>query len=134
VTDQAGLAIGDVAARAGVEPSAIRYYESIGLLPKPSRAGGKRRYGDDVLDRLSLISLAKNAGFTMQEIRQLVADVSPGSGPAERWRVLATRKIAELDESAERLRRMRKVLRRALECGCVDLEACGPMLRAGFRR
>jgi MerR family transcriptional regulator, redox-sensitive transcriptional activator SoxR len=123
------LAIGEVAERAGVESSAIRYYESIGLLPRPSRRSGKRRYGNDVLDRLSLIALAKDAGFTMKEIRQLVADFTPSSGPAERWRVLATRKLAELDETAARLRRMRRVLRRALECGCVDLEECAPMLR-----
>src|SRR3954463_9741784 len=127
--DQA-LAIGDVAARAGVEASAIRYYESLGLLPQPDRVGGKRRYGNDVLDRLALIALAKDAGFTMKEIRALVSDFAPDSGPAERWRMLATRKLAELDESAARLRRMRKVLRQALECGCVDLAACAPILRA----
>jgi MerR family redox-sensitive transcriptional activator SoxR len=131
MTKEEGLAIGDVAARAGIETSAIRYYESLGLLPKPTRVGGRRRYGNDVLDRLSLIALAKDAGFTMKEIRQLVADFAPDSGPAERWRILATRKLAELDESAARLRRMRKVLRTALDCGCVDLEECAPILRQG---
>jgi MerR family transcriptional regulator, redox-sensitive transcriptional activator SoxR len=129
MTELLGLAIGEVAERAGMETSAIRYYESMGLLPKPSRAGGRRRYGDDVLDRLSLIALAKDAGFTMKEIRQLVADFTPASGPADRWRVLATRKLTELDEAAARLRRMRRVLRRALDCGCVDLEECAPLLR-----
>lgn len=124
------LPIGEVAERAGVEPSAIRYYESLGLLPRPARAGGKRRYGSDVLDRLALIALAKDSGFTMKEIRQLVADFAPDSGPAERWRVLATRKLAELDEQALRVRRMRRVLRRALDCGCVDLEECAPILRS----
>jgi MerR family redox-sensitive transcriptional activator SoxR len=128
-----GLAIGEVAERAGVEASAIRYYESLGLLPRPSREGGKRRYGGDVLDRLALIALAKDAGFTMKEIRQLVAANAMVGSAADRWRLLATRKLAELDESAERLRRMRKVLRRALECGCVDLEACGPILRSGLK-
>jgi MerR family transcriptional regulator, redox-sensitive transcriptional activator SoxR len=121
--------IGEVADRAGIEPSAIRYYESLGLLPKPVRVGGKRRYGSDVLDRLALIALAKDSGFTMKEIRQLVAGFTPGSGPAERWRVLATRKLAELDEQATRLRRMRRVLRLALACGCVDLEECAPILQ-----
>ena len=125
------LAIGDVAARAGVEPSAIRYYESIGLLPKPRRAGGKRRYDSDVLDRLALIALAKDAGFTMGEIKDLVSETTPTSVPAEKWKRLATRKLAELDEAAARLKRMRRVLRSALECGCVDLAACAPILRAG---
>ena len=122
--------IGEVAERAGIESSAIRYYESLGLLPKPIRVGGKRRYGGDVLDRLALIALAKDAGFTVKEIRQLVSDFAPDSGPAERWRRLATRKLAELDEQAARLRRMRRVLRLALDCGCVDLEECAPILRS----
>jgi MerR family transcriptional regulator, redox-sensitive transcriptional activator SoxR len=125
------LAIGEVAMRAGVEPSAIRYYESLGLLPRPKRTGGKRRYGNDVLDRLALIALAKDAGFTMSEIKQLVSETTPTAVPAEKWRLLATRKLAELDEAAARLRRMRRVLRSALECGCVDLAACAPILRAG---
>jgi MerR family redox-sensitive transcriptional activator SoxR len=127
--DHEMLAIGEVAARAGVEPSAIRYYESLGLLPRPKRAGGKRRYDADVLDRLALIGLAKDAGFTMNEIKQLVSETTPTAVPAEKWRILATRKLAELDESAARLRRMRRVLRQALECGCVDLAACAPILR-----
>ena len=125
------LAIGEVADRAGVEPSAIRYYESLGLLPKPKRTGGKRRYGNEVLDRLALIALAKDAGFTMAEIKQLVSETTPGVVPAEKWRLLATRKLAELDEAAARLKRMRRVLRQAIDCGCVDLAACAPILRAG---
>jgi len=128
--DTTSLAIGEVADRAGVEPSAIRYYESVGLLPRPKRAGGKRRYGNDVLDRLALIALAKDAGFTMAEIKQLVSETTPGVVPAEKWRLLATRKLAELDEAAARLKRMRRVLRQAIDCGCVDLAACAPILRA----
>jgi MerR family redox-sensitive transcriptional activator SoxR len=124
------LSIGEVAARSGIEASAIRYYESLGLLPRPARVGGKRRYGADVLDRLSLIALAKEAGFTIKEVKQLVSGFAPDSGPAERWRVLANRKLAELDDAAVRLRRMRKVLRIALKCGCVDLAECAPILRA----
>ena len=125
------LAIGEVASRAGVETSAIRYYESLGLLPRPKRVGGKRRYDTEVLDRLALIALAKEAGFTMGEIKQLVSETTPTAVPAEKWKLLATRKLAELDETAARIRRMRRVLRSALECGCVDLAACAPILRAG---
>ena len=128
------LSIGQVARQAGIEPSAIRYYESLGLLPRPPRAGGKRRYGADVLDRLSLIALAKEAGFTMKEIRQLVGGFAPDTGPSERWRVLATRKLREIEEAAARLRRMRQVLRVALECGCVDLKECAPILRRATDR
>ena len=130
MNDKDTLAIGEVAARAGIEPSAIRYYESLGLLPAPVRSGGKRRYDADVLDRLALIALAKDAGFTMAEIKQLTSETVPTAVPAEKWRLLAARKLAELDEAAARIRRMRRVLRLALDCGCVDLAACAPILRS----
>jgi MerR family redox-sensitive transcriptional activator SoxR len=129
-TQAKDYSIGEIADRAGIEASAIRYYESLGLLPKPGRVGGKRRYGVDVLDRLSLIGLAKDSGFSMKEIRELVRGLTPTTNPAAAWRTLATKKLLELDAAAARIRRMRRVLRVALDCGCVDLEECAPILRA----
>ena len=123
-----GMSIGEVARRAGVEPSAIRYYESLGLLPAPPRAGGKRRYDGTVLAWLALIALAREAGFTMAEIKALVAGVEPGTKPAARWAALAGRKLAEIDAMVARAERMRAVLRVALDCGCFRLEDCGPLL------
>ena len=67
-----GLSIGNVSARAGVRASAIRYYERLGLLPEPERAGGRRRYDESILEWLSLIALARESGFTIGEIKQLV--------------------------------------------------------------
>jgi MerR family redox-sensitive transcriptional activator SoxR len=128
-----GLSIGEVGRRAGIQPSAIRYYERIGLLPRPSRSGGKRRYDDSILEWLSLIALAREAGFTMAEIKRLVSDFRPGTAPAARWRELATRKLAEIDEMVLRAERMRAVLRVALDCGCFRLEDCGALLDAGPR-
>ena len=125
------MSIGEVARRAGVAPSAIRYYESAGLLPGPRRAGGKRRYDDGVLDWLMLIALAREAGFTIAEIRWLVAGFAPGTPPAERWRALAARKLAEIEALVARAARMRAVLRQALACGCVRLEDCGHLLAPG---
>jgi MerR family transcriptional regulator, redox-sensitive transcriptional activator SoxR len=122
------LSIGEVGRRAGLEPSAIRYYERLGLLPRPARAGGKRRYDESVLDWLALIALARAAGFTMAEIGELVAGFPPGTPPAERWAALAARKLAELDALAARVARMREVLRTALACGCLRLEDCGHLL------
>ena len=124
----AGLSIGEVGRRAGFEPSAIRYYERLGLLPRPARVGGKRRYDETVLDWLALIALAREAGFTMAEIKQLVAGFAPGTPPARRWQALATHKLAELDALIERVGRMRAVLRVALTCGCLRLEDCGHLL------
>ena len=80
------LSIGEVGRRSGVAPSAIRYYERLGLLPRPARAGGKRRYDASVLEWLSLIALAREAGFTMKEIKRLVTGFTPGTPPAARAR------------------------------------------------
>src|SRR5918992_1339605 len=67
------LTIGEVARRAGLQPSAIRYYEQIGLLPAPGRQSGRRRYDPAVLDRLTVIRVGQAAGLTLAEIRELVA-------------------------------------------------------------
>ena len=64
-----GLTIGAVARRAGLRPSALRYYEDEGLLPAPARVNGRRRYDTDVFDRLAVIRLAQAAGLTVAEIR-----------------------------------------------------------------
>jgi MerR family redox-sensitive transcriptional activator SoxR len=125
-----GMSIGEVARRAGLEPSAIRYYESAGLLPAPPRAGGRRRYDPEILEWLSLIALAREAGFTIAEIRQLVTDFAPGTPPAARWAALAARKLAEIDAMVARAERMRAVLRVALDCGCFRLEDCSALLAA----
>ena len=125
------LPIGEVARRAGLESSAIRYYESLGLIPEPQRVGGKRRYDASVFEWLSLIALAREAGFTMAEIKRLVTGFTPGTRPAARWEELATRKLAEIDALVARAERMRAVLRVALDCGCFRLEDCGALLDAG---
>lgn len=124
------LSIGEVGRRAGLAPSAIRYYERLGLLPRPARTGGKRRYDPSVLEWLSLIALAREAGFTMKEIKRLVTGFTPGTPPAARWRELAARKLAEVDAMVARAERMRSVLRVAIDCGCFRLEDCVALLEA----
>ena len=123
-----GLGIGEVARRAGVQPSAIRYYESAGVLPAARRVSGRRRYDEAVLDRLAVVRLAQQAGFTVAEIRALVAGFDPGTPPAARWQALATRKLAEVDELLAHARRMRTLLERALACACLRLEDCTRVL------
>lgn len=125
------MTIGEVAERAGLHASAVRYYESIGLLPKAPRVNGRRQYDDTVLEWLSLIALAREAGFTMAEIKRLVSGFRPGTPPAARWKELATRKLVEIDAMVARAERMRAVLRVALDCGCFRLEDCGALLDAG---
>lgn len=125
------LTIGEVGTRAGLRPSAIRYYEKLGLLPRATRVGGKRRYDASVFEWLSLIALAREAGFTMAEVKRLVKGFTPGTAPAARWRELATRKLDEIDVMMQRAERMRAVLRVALDCGCFRLEDCSTLLDAG---
>ncbi|MDP9469962.1 MAG: lyase family protein, partial [Chloroflexota bacterium] len=93
----ARLTIGEVARQAGICPSAIRYYEEIGLLPRPERVGGQRRYDTDVLTRLALVQMAQEAGFTIEEVRRLVAGFLEGTPASKRWRELAHRKLPEVD-------------------------------------
>jgi MerR family transcriptional regulator, redox-sensitive transcriptional activator SoxR len=119
-----GILIGAIARQAGLAPSAIRYYEKAGLLPKASRLGGQRRYEAEVLGRLRMIRLAREAGFTIAETRTFVAGFSPTTPPAVRWRALAQRKLAELEALSERITRMRKLLESSFDCRCLRIEDC----------
>lgn len=125
------LSIGAIAERAGLNTSAIRYYERIGVLPRAPRLAGRRRYDPAILEWLSLIALAREAGFTMAEIKRLVTDFSPGTRPAARWKELAERKLGELNAVIARAERMRAVLQIAVDCGCFRLEDCRALLDAG---
>jgi MerR family redox-sensitive transcriptional activator SoxR len=119
-----GLTIGEVARRAGIAASAIRYYERIGLLPVASRVAGQRRYGDAVLTRLALVGMAREAGFTLAEIGTLLGGFPEATPAAERWRELAMRKLPEVEAMISRLVTVRAVLVESLACDCLTLDAC----------
>ena len=116
--------IGEVARRAGMAASAIRYYEREGLIPVADRRGNARVYGSDIFDRLTLIELAKSAGFTVAETRQLVRGVSRRTPPGPRWRALAEKKLVEVDERIAEAQRMRAVLQLVMGCECPTFEDC----------
>jgi MerR family redox-sensitive transcriptional activator SoxR len=122
------LTIGEVAGRAGVRASAIRYYEEAGLLEEPERVGGKRRYDEEVLRRLALIGSAKRAGFTLGEIRTLLHGFPAGTGAAQRWQALASEKLVEVDDAIAQLRVTRELLEEALRCECASLDECARLL------
>ena len=122
------LAIGEVARRAGISASAIRYYERAGLVPEATRVGGKRRYEPKVWRRLALIEAAKRAGLTIAEIRALLHGYPDEASASERWRSLASRKLEEVDELMARLGQMRVLLAEALRCDCASLEECADLL------
>ena len=124
----AELRIGEVAARSGIATSAIRYYESEGLIPSPGRHNGRRVYDDSIVDHLALIDLAKHAGFTVAEIRQLLSGFARRTPPGKRWQALTKAKMAELDERIAEAERMKDVLQALQRCRCPTLEACGRTL------
>lgn len=125
-----GLTIGEVARQTGLQPSALRYYESIGLLAAPARASGRRRYDPCVVQWVRLIQLAKDAGCTMAEIQTLLHGFAPETTPAVRWQALAQAKLREIDQQLDRLRRMQQILTQGMACGCLRLEDCVAALDA----
>ena len=122
------MSIGEVAKRAGLSSSAIRYYEREGLIGRARRRAGRRVYEAEILDRLRIIELAKNAGFTIAETRRLLHGFSSDTEPGERWRALAVEKMAELDRRINEARRMRQVLEAATRCRCPSFEDCAQAL------
>jgi DNA-binding transcriptional MerR regulator len=128
------MTIGELADRAGLAASAIRYYEDLKLLPRPARAGGRRVYDEATLDRLLVIAFAKEAGFTLREIRQLFDGFASDTPAGVRWRKLATAKLEEMEALAARIEAMKQLLREALRCGCVELDACGKLFRGSSGR
>ncbi len=118
------FSIGEVAREAGVSVSAIRFYEREGLLSEAERVGGKRRFGPDVVRRLGVIDIAKQAGFSLDEVRTLLDSIDRGMPAHEELQALATRKLPEMDALIERARAMRDWLAVASACGCESLEDC----------
>ena len=113
---QDALLIGELAEKVGVASSAIRYYESIGLLPEPYRVSGQRRYGEETLKRLEFIAAAQQAGFTLREI----AELSDGFDV----RSLAERKMAEVKAELKLARDRKRWLDAASQCDCGSPDEC----------
>jgi MerR family transcriptional regulator, redox-sensitive transcriptional activator SoxR len=117
--------ISEVADQIGLRPSAIRYYEQIGILPPTHRVSGQRRYDVTALHRLVVILRARQTGFTLTEIKQLFFGFRTGTPPSVRWQKLKKRKIVELDAMLQHIRTMRDLLEQQGKCRCSALEECG---------
>ena len=126
------LTISQVARQIGLQPSAIRYYEQIGLLPRAQRMSGQRRYDPTVLYRLAIIQRARQLGFTLTEIRQLFFGFRDSTRASERWRTLSQRKLAELDDLLDGIKAVQALLKKLMtKCRCDTLDECGKaMLRS----
>lgn len=119
------MMIGQLEAETGIPASTIRYWERIGVLPRPLRVAGLRRYGPEAVHYLAVLRVAQACGFRLNEMRHLLTDSDPP------FRLLAAgknwhrRRCGKLDEQMAQLKAMRRVVNRVLQCQCVELPECG---------
>jgi DNA-binding transcriptional MerR regulator len=121
------LTIGELARRAGVTTSALRYYEELGLLPPPVRVSGQRRYPASAARLVGAILLYSDAGFTLAEQKVLLTS---HKGASSEWTRLAQRKLAELDEQIAKAQAARDAISHGLRCPHEDITEC-PNFNAG---
>jgi len=116
----AGLTIGKFAADGGVSVETVRFYQRRGLLSLPERRGsGFREYTEADQWRLAFIRRAQQLGFTLAEIRDLLADTNK-----RRWRRFVDEKLEEVDRTIAQAQAMRGILRLSRDCDCVDVTEC----------
>ena len=132
-----GLSIGAVAERSGISVSALRFYESRGLIHSARTAGGQRRYRRDMLRRLAFIQVAQRVGLKLEQIGEALATLPAGEGPSPAdWHRLSAGWRPLLDERIRLLEGLRDDLDGCIGCGCLSLQHCrlrNPMDRAaGF--
>jgi MerR family redox-sensitive transcriptional activator SoxR len=119
------LTIGHLAERAGVATSAIRFYESRGLISSTRTAGNQRRYPQSTLRRLAFIRTAQRVGLSLEEIAAALATLPDGRTPTKSdWHRLSKAWRPRLDEQIERIQRLRDRLDGCIGCGCLSLKTC----------
>jgi len=126
------LSISEVAREVGLQPSAIRYYEDLGVLPRPQRVSGQRRYDRSAIYRLAIVRRAQEAGFSLKEIRQFFFGFRRSISVSTRWSTAAEQKLVEIDARIERLRSMKDLLQGLQRrCRCETIEECGAAILGG---
>ncbi len=119
------LTVGEVSARSGVAPSALRYYESQGLVDATRTTGNQRRYQRHVLRRLAFIRAAQNVGLSLDEITAALDTLPAGRTPTRAdWTRLSRTWRDRLDEQIAALRKLRDGLDTCIGCGCLSLQRC----------
>ena len=120
-----GLSIGDLAARTGLSVSAIRFYESKGLITPDRNDGNQRRYEGSDIRRLSFILIAQQMGLTIEQIKSVMASLPDGRTPTKAdWSKISRTFRKTLDERIALMERMRDRLDGCIGCGCLSLKAC----------
>jgi MerR family redox-sensitive transcriptional activator SoxR len=119
------LSIGDVARRSGLAPSALRYYETFGLITSTRTAGDRRRYPRSVLRRLAVIRSAQHVGLTLDQIVVTLADLDPDAAPTKRqWSQISAAWRPLLDQRIDALVAVRDSLDSCIGCGCLSMRQC----------
>ena len=119
------LTIGDFAARSGVAPSALRYYEREGLIRSTRTGGNQRRYQRTELRRVAFIKVAQQVGVSLDEIREALAALPESRTPTKAdWTRLSARWRKRLDERIQLMERLRDQLTGCIGCGCLSLKRC----------
>lgn len=119
------LTVGQVAERAGVATSALRFYEANGLIESRRNDGGHRRYAPDVLRRVAFIKVAQRVGLRLDEIRAALDALPDARTPTRRdWAALARSWQPVIDERIRLLESMRERLDGCIGCGCLSLDTC----------
>jgi MerR family transcriptional regulator, redox-sensitive transcriptional activator SoxR len=120
------LTVGTVAERSGFAPSALRYYERLGLVRAGRTSGGQRRYPRSVLRRLAFIRAASNIGLSLAEIRDELDRLPRGRTPTKSdWHRISRHWRTRLDEQIAALERLRDGFDSCIGCGCLSLKHCG---------
>jgi MerR family transcriptional regulator, redox-sensitive transcriptional activator SoxR len=119
------LSVSQVAARSGFAASALRFYESQGLIHATRSAGGQRRFERNTLRRLAFIRAASNIGLTLEEIRAELERLPQGRTPTRAdWQRISRHWRARLDEQMAALQKLRDGLDSCIGCGCLSLKRC----------
>ena len=119
------VTIGHLAERAGVATSAIRFYESKGLIASVRTTGNQRRYEQSTLRRVAFIRTAQRVGLSLDEIAEAFDTLPDGRAPTKSdWHRLSKAWRPRLDEQIERIERLRDRLDGCIGCGCLSLKSC----------
>jgi MerR family redox-sensitive transcriptional activator SoxR len=120
------LAIGELSARSGLAPSALRYYEDLGLIRSERTSGGRRRYRRATLRRLAFIRAARTIGLSLDEVREALHRLPSDHVPtAAEWNTVALTWQARIDAQIADLERLKSRLTDCVGCGCLSLTRCG---------
>ena len=119
------ITIGELAARSGTAASALRFYESLGLIAAERTAGNQRRYARATLRRVAFIKAAREIGLTLDEVDTALATLPTGKTPTKAdWQRLSNGWQRHLDDRIRKLERLRTALTACIGCGCLSLQTC----------